>query len=202
MAYFFKTKFHAIMGFEYVLFGFMIILFIYFGMGPGSRLFKKKSHHYIVPPTHEKDPDWYPIENPDYMKFIYFVPNEYNVTSQDVENVSFQEVGVEDIKVESLDKWFKVEVRQSSFNEYHSAIMIYNDINGGDVYGFCKNKDDSSRDYIVKQDKESEYLLGVFRTNENFAIYIPSMDKHPKGNISISSVVEMDFIEEIGKLPI
>lgn len=186
---------------EYVLFGLMILVFIYFGMGPGSRLLKKKSHHYIVPPSGEKDPDWHPIEFSDYSKYIYINPSEPDVTTQHVVNINDQAIGLDEIQVEAINNWFKVEAPLSNFDHFHSAIMIYNDINGGDVYGFCKHKEDSIKDYIVKQDEDSEYLLGVFRTNENFAIYIPSMDKHPKGNISISSEMELDFNEELRKLP-
>jgi len=32
-----------------------IVLF-YFRFGPGSRLLKKKTHHYIVPPASREDP--------------------------------------------------------------------------------------------------------------------------------------------------
>lgn len=69
--------------------------------------------------------------------------------------------------------------------------------NGGDAYGFFKHKKSTDQDYILKADEESEYLNWVFRTNQNFAIYLPGIDQNPKGNISISELKEIDFEEEL-----
>ncbi|WP_146194219.1 hypothetical protein [Brumimicrobium oceani] len=186
---------------EYILFGLLIIVFIYFGIGPGSRLLKKKSHHYIVPPSPENDPDWYPVEHSDYRNFIFIKPSENHVDSQHIENINAQLIGIENIQVEEKGDWFRIEALHSNFGIFHSAIITYNDINGGHVYGYCKHKDTARKDYIFKQSDSIDYLLGVFRSNKNFAIYVDSMHKNKKGNISISSVKELDFMEELKKLP-
>ena len=48
----------------------LLLAFLYFRIGPGSKMLKKKSHHYQTPPDPEKDPDWHPIKVTDYHNFI------------------------------------------------------------------------------------------------------------------------------------
>ncbi len=187
---------------QIILIIFVAILFFYFGMGPGSRMLKKKTHHYIVPPSPENDPNWLPIEISNYNKFIFIKHKDSEVTVEDVLIVNQNERNIKELEIELVNGWFKLHIIQSNFQEFHDTVTIYSYVNNGDVYGYCKHKTSSNEDYIVKLDEETEYLNGVFRTNKNFGIYLPSLQKHPKGNISISSNMELDFNEALKELPI
>lgn len=180
-----------------------ILILIYFRFGPGSRLLKKKSHHYIVPPASEKDRNWIPVEMEEYAKFIYI--QEYWTEKQINERLNdFKEEGlITDFDIKLKDGWFCVELKEVTFNDFHFLIHLFSVVSDKMACGFCQHQEFPEKDYIVKKDEsDMDYLLGVFRTNVNFGIYIPKLNTHPKGNISKSPVFEIDFDFEIGKFQI
>ena len=71
----------------------IIVFFIYFGLGSGSRLLKKKSFQYIVPPDTIKDKNWFPINFLDYKTYIlisnYNSPENVSVLFNDKENLIY-----------------------------------------------------------------------------------------------------------------
>lgn len=188
-----------------IIFGILIALtLLYFRFGPGVRFLKKKSHHYIVPPSPGKDPNWMPIELREYDKFIYIKQNDLEVEVEMVLNATKEECEIKELNVELVNGWFKISVLQSSFEAFHFAVDFYYYTNGGDVYGYWKHKTSSAKDFIVEVDEDigGDYLIGVFRTDQNFGVYLPKSGEHPKGNISLSSIMEIVFDEEFKKTPI
>lgn len=173
------------------------IIFIYFRFGPGSRLLKKKSHHYIVPPTPTSDPHWNPVDFTDYEKYIIVGTRNQTEKEEDLVTLLKEGFGLDSEKIESSSKWEVVKVKDSNFHDFHQAIDFLTAIASDESYGYCISKEDSSKDYIVKVDSQSdqEYLLGTFRDNQNFGIYLPYTDKSRNGNISLSQVSEVNFNE-------
>ncbi|GAA0874087.1 hypothetical protein GCM10009118_04950 [Wandonia haliotis] len=178
----------------------VILALIYFRFGPGSRLLKKKSHHYIVPPSPDSDRNWIPVDIGRYKKTIYIKKNSPEDILKTIAEISPGEKWEADY---SYDGWIRITVEDVSFGEYHALLSICDAVNEGQTYGFCEHRDSPEKDYIVRVDEESyENLIGVFRTNKNFGIYLPNSESNAKGNISGSPVKEIDFFSELKKLPV
>lgn len=173
------------------------IIFVYFRFGPGSRLLKKKSHHYIVPPTPTSDPHWNPVDFKDYEKYMIVGTRNQTEKEEDLVTLLKEGFGLDSEKIEWSSRWELVKVKDSNFHDFHQAIDFLTAIASDESYGYCISKKDSSKDYIVKVDSQSdqEYLLGAFRNNQNFGIYLPHTDKSRNGNISLSQVSEVNFNE-------
>ncbi len=171
------------------------IAFFYFRFGPGSRLLKKKSHHHIVPPVPTSDPHWHPIDFTNYTKYLIVGERNQVEKTEELGKLLQDSMGLESAKIETSSKWEMVKIQASNFHDFHQAIDFLTAIASDESYGYCINKVDSSKDYVVKVDSRSdhEYLLGTFRNNQNFGIYLPYSDRHPNGNISLSSVQEVSF---------
>lgn len=187
-----------------IIFGILLaITLFYFRFGPGVRHFKKKSHHYIVPPSPGKDPNWTPIEPREYDKFIYIKQSSLEDDVENIFNTVKYGCEIEEVNVELINGYFKTSLLQSNFKDFHCAVALLYHTNNEDVYGVWKHITDSDKDYIIKVDEDlgGDYLIGVFRTDQNFGIYLPKSSEHPKGNISLSQVKEIDFDEEFNKLP-
>ena len=176
------------------------IAFFYFRFGPGSRLLKKKSHHHIVPPVPTSDPHWHPLDFTDYKKYLIVGERNQVEKKEDLITLLKDGFGLDSEKIETSSKWEVVKIKDSNFHDFHQAIDFLSAIASDESYGYCINKVDSSKDYIVKVDSQSdqEYLLGTCRNNQNFGIYLPYSDRHPNGNISLSAVQEVNF-EELEK---
>lgn len=189
---------------ELILAFIIFIVLVYFRFGNGSRLLKKKSHHYIVPPSPDKDPNWIPIQIDEYDKYIFFRQINVEETTDDIKNVINSEFSKIKIDISINDGWFEIIVLESSFSDFHKLISLCTFICGKGVIGYCKHKTTKDKDYIVKLDitTGNEHMIGSFRTNQNFGIYLPKSDENPKGNISKSSVKEIDFQNEVGQIPI
>lgn len=177
---------------------------MYFRSGPGSRIFKKKSHHYIVPPASEKDPNWIPIEIEEYKKRIFIKDRDSSMTIDDVHfavNLEFPSVKY---TVSEKESWFIILVEGSRFLEFHRLVQFCSLSNKGDVWGYCTHPDSNIKDYIVKDDVTSTrpHLIGAFRSDLNFGIYLPTSEVHKKGNMSKSFHKEVDFENESAQFPI
>jgi hypothetical protein len=181
----------------------LIITLIYFRFGRGSRVLKKKSHHYIVPPASQDDPNWIPIEINEYIKYIFFNQNSELDTTDEITKEIYKEFPQIEVEVMLENGWFQINVIHSNFSEFHKLISICTFIHGKNVIGYCKHKSTKSKDYIIKMDIDagSEHLIGSFKTNQNFGIYLPKSDSDPKGNISKSQVKEIDFQYELNQIP-
>lgn len=179
------------------------IALIYFRFGPGSRLLKKKSYHHIIPPASQDDPNWIPIDINEYDKIVLIKQNSIEDKVDLVINAIKNESPIRDFDVELINGWFKIKVPYSNFQDFHELIAFCDSVNGGNVYGYCKHTETGSKDYIVKIDSDTgyEHMIGAFRTNQNFGIYLPKSDKDPMGNISKSPVKEIDFQTEIDQIP-
>ena len=162
---------------------------------------KKKSHHYIEPPSPENDPNWIPIEMNDYEKCILIQQNAPEDGVDDVREAIKDEFPSIEFKVTLNKGWFLVRVEKASFNDFHHAISFCSIIEEN-VLGYCKHQSNASENYIVKVDNESDldYMIGVFQNGDNFGIFLPKSKLHPKGNISKSNVSEMSFEEEFNKI--
>jgi len=182
----------------------VISIVIYFRYGSGSRLLKKKSHHYIVPPASQNDPNWIPIDINEYEKNIFFDQNSQEDTIDQIKNLIHSEFPETETEVSLNNGRFQINVLQSNFSDFHNLISFCTFINGKGVIGYCKHKTTKNKDYVVKLDIDSgnENMIGTFRTNQNFGIYLPKSDIDPKGNISKSVVKEIDFQNEIDQVPI
>lgn len=73
----------------------MATLFSCFLLRPGSRMLKKKSHHYIVPPSSEKNPNWIPVELEEYDKFVFIKHKDSEVEVEHITNATNSETGIE-----------------------------------------------------------------------------------------------------------
>lgn len=97
--------------------------------------------------------------------------------------------------MQSTENFAILKVENAALKEYHDAIDLGSTIAFDFVIGFCAHQEEASKDYIVKVDTETDqdYLISVFRTNQNFGIYLPYSDKNKYGNISLSNVQELNF---------
>lgn len=182
----------------------IILILVYFRFGSGSRLLKKKSHHYIEPPSPNEDPNWIPIEIDEYSKYIFFRQNNLEETAADITNVINTEFPKVKVDISLYNGWVKIYVLESNFSDFHKLISLCTFISGIGVVGYCKHKTTKEEDFIVKLDSDSgnDHMIGSFRTNQNFGIYLPKIDDNPKGNISKSGVKEIDFHGELSQVPI
>lgn len=181
----------------------MVMGFVFFLYGPGSRLLKKKSHHYIVPPSPERDPNWTPVEMDEYAKYIFFKQNSEEDTVGEVSKVILNEFSPITFEINIENSWVQIKIIHSNFSDFHNLVALCTFINGNKVTGVCIHSNRSNEDYVVKLDVDSgmEHMIGSFRTNQNFGIYLPKLDNNPKGNISKSPVKEIDFQDEIKSIP-
>lgn len=180
-----------------------IVFMIYFVFGPGSRLLKKKSHHYTIPPAAQDDPNWIPIDINDYVKHIYLTQNTEEDTPEEITKIVHSQFPEIKFNLTFLNGRFQLAVTHSSFSDFHHLIALCAFINGQNVVGYCKHKTSSSKDYIVKMDLYTgmEHLIGCFRTDENFVIYLPKSDENLEGNISKSPVTQINFQKEWNQIP-
>lgn len=176
---------------------------MYFRFGPGVRYFKKKSHHYIVPPSGEDDPNWVPVDFNDYTKFMLMEWTTSEIDKDQLEGLLKSEHPEIKLKITSFDNWYEVIIDHIDFQAYHNIVRLAQIINGENAFGFCRHISFSKLDFIVKLEIEDniDHLIGVFRTNQNFGIYLPHAGENPKGNISKSVTKEVDFEYEISKIP-
>jgi hypothetical protein len=176
-------------------------ILIYFRFGPGVRLLKKKSHHYIEPPDPESDPNWVPIEMDDYHKYIL----SHRVSSEDTTDDVYEAIKDEfprmKFEVSIKKDWFLISIEEVNFEDFHNAISFCTLI-AENVIGFCQHKQDDDQDYIVKSDLDADldFLIGAFRNGDNFGIYLPKSKLDVKGNISKSNVNEISFKQEFKKI--
>jgi hypothetical protein len=187
---------------KFILTLILISALIYFRFSPGVRLLKKKSNHYIVPPACEDDPNWIPIEINEYKKTVFFKQNSQDETIEAIKNAVSSEFPEIEFEVFLNNGVFRLNVFQSTFSDFHHLISFCTFNNGEGVIGFCENQKSKNMDFIVKLDTASgnAHMIGSFRTNQNFGIYLPKSEMNPKGNISKSPVKEIDFQNEINQL--
>lgn len=181
----------------------LVIAIIYFRFGPGSRLLKKKSHHYMVPPACEEDKNWLPIDFEDYHKQIYIQQSLPKKETNYVESLIDEDFAVESYEVALIDNWLVIDLEKINFEDYHHLVAKCDSTTDSPVYGLCSNPENSRKDYIIKVDHKADYghLIGTFRNNENFGVYLPKSGQNPKGNISRSPVREIYFDTEFANLP-
>ncbi|HBS87543.1 MAG: hypothetical protein A2W91_00245 [Bacteroidetes bacterium GWF2_38_335] len=176
-----------------------------------SRLFKKKSHHYIEPPVPEKDKDWYPIDFSDYSCFIFINKVKGREILDLLYSTGYQAEDLDYIyknfEINYKGSWYAIKVSNASFEDF-KTLVIWFEINFAidyepNVYGFCRHKTKFLQDYLFTTDKGTAYedLYGSFRNGQNFGIYLPNAGLNPSGNISLSRNNEMNFNITASKLP-
>lgn len=176
-----------------------------------TRLLKKKSYHYIVPPSPEKDKNWHPVDFSKYENFIFinnislidFIEKLKKILSIEKE---FKLHGIELVEE---NNWILIKTKNLSFLGFKSLVWwidVYSkEFNSSDrVIGYCKHKSIPSQDYLFKIDKvlDKDNFIGVFRNQKNFGIYLPNAGLSEKGNISLSSNFEINFYSITSNLPI
>lgn len=190
---------------------FAVMIFLYARI---SRLFKKKSYHYIVPPIPEKDKKWLPIDFHKYECFIFiknsseeFIVEKLNIVLEN-ENKETN-IDANDIGMNKQENWIILKINNSSFVDFKSLVWWMDDYSNEiqspeSVIGFCKHKSIPIQDYIFKVDKvlQEEIFIGSFRSGKNFGIYLPNSGLSEKGNISLSRNHEVNYYTEESKLPI
>lgn len=187
-----------------LIFTFLIVITaFYFRFGAGSRLLKKKSAHYIVPSSSHKDPNWIPIEMSEYSKHVFFKQESDLETIDELKSIIYKRIPKVTADYALLNGWFTINIIQSNFEDYHFLVALCSYINEKNTLGFCKHKVNDEQDYIVKLDyiEGMDNLIGSFRTNQNFGIYLPKSGQNPKGNISRSAAREIDFQQELSRIP-
>lgn len=189
---------------KYFIYIILAIAIFYFRFGLGSRLLKKKSYHYIDPPASTEDPNWIPIEMEDYKSIVLVKINNIKDTVESLRSGIEEDFPDNECSVIQLDEWYVVSVPNLSFLSFHELVFTLSMINDGDIWGYCKHVNTASKDYLVMHDTESEQvnLFGAFRDSTNLGIFLMKSDIHVNGNMSKSMVNEVDFEEEISKLPI
>lgn len=129
-----------------------------------------------------------------------------NKWSKDLEIVS--KIGINDIELYKNDSWLILKIKNSCFLDFNTLVWWLNDDSSvyrtpTNVIGFCQNKKNPQKDYIIKIDKESkDDLIGSFRSHQNFGIYLPNACLKESGNISLSRNHEINFYSELSKIPI
>ncbi len=187
-----------------------IVLF-YFRFGPGSRLLKKKTHHYIVPPASREDPKSIHVEikSNQYDRFIltknttesYLIKgiNDYGELSGN------KEYEISNFGIAEHGDWKIIKVDQSiSFYIFHNlAVWLTDYEDSSDIpeltFGFSKSKMDSSEDYLFFLAPHNEYgdtQVGAFRNGKPFAIYLPeAYEEH--GNLTIKKGIKVSLNERM-----
>ena len=188
---------------KFVLAIILALIFLYFGLGPGSRLLKKKSHHHIDPPASTDDPNWIPIEMKDYKSSILFKLRYSDVTTEELKAYIEEDFSIKDLDLTQFDEWYLLSLKDIGFEKFHTMILIINASNEGDVWGYGKHINTPAKDYVTIYDKDSgsHHLIGSFRNTTNFGIYLPKSNVHEHGNMSKSSIKEVNFKDVISKLP-
>lgn len=181
----------------------MVIALIYFRFGNGSRLLKKKSYHHIDPPAAYDYPNWTPMEVDEYDKHIFFQKHAYEDAVDEIFRTVENEFPQMVVEVAEIDGWIQIHVIHSDFSDYHKLISSCATKNGTNAIRYCLHQSTKSKDYIARLDVEegNEHLIGSFQTNQNFGIYLPKSDSHPKRNMSKSFVKEIDFQYEANQIP-
>ena len=187
----------------------IMLAYLYFRLGPGSRLLKKKSHHYQIPPDPENDPNWRPIKMNDYQFFICLKQTTPDYIDYKSSLIIANHTKNNTINYHFDSDWHILQTNGLNFHEYHNLISeLYGFHGEGDrpaeVLGMALHHNNNSKDYIIKFDLEAEdeFLLGAFSDNTNFVIYLPKSDRHPEGNISLSPVTEIYYEDFRYKLPL
>ena len=176
---------------------------IYFSFGPGVRLFKKKSHHYIIPPSATNDPNWIPIDMAMYINHIFIKNSGNKIESNNVQSAIDSEFENIQFDINPINDWIIVHVLEANFQEFHKLISFCDAQIDEVAYGFCKHKSKEWKDYIVKvDDSDEQHLLGVFSVDTNFGIYLTKIADHEKGNMSKSVVCEIYYQTEIINIPV
>jgi len=184
-----------------------------------SRLFKRKSHHYIVRPTPKNDSDWYPIAFSNYDSFIFIKDADENYIGEKL-NLYFESknletdnahnpIAIDKIELNKHKTWLIFKINKSSFGDFKTLVWWLDDVSEvyqspTSVIGFCQQKNKPLKDYLFKTDKWSDEddFIGSFRTGKNFGIYFPNIWLNESGNISLSKTHEINFYYELSKLPI
>jgi hypothetical protein len=185
---------------------FSLMIFLYARI---SRLFKKKSHHYIVPPTPKEDKNWKPIDFSKYNCFIFINDSSAEHLTNKLNSIrNTKQLSITKIGLPKQDNWVVLKVNSASFYKFKSLVWRIDDYSENyespnEVIGFCQHKIIPSEDYVFKIDKESEdeYFIGSFRTGKNFGIYLPNAGSNESGNISLSRNQEINFYSEVSELP-
>ena len=187
-----------------------IVLF-YFRFGPGSRLLKKKTHHYIIPPASREDPKSIHVEikRNQYDRFIltknttesYLINgiNDYGELSGN------KEYEIYNFGIAEHGDWKIIKVDQSiSFYFFHNLagwLTGYED--SSDIpeltFGYSLSKKDSSEDYLFFLDPHNangDTQVGAFRYGKSFAIYLPkAYEEH--GNLTIKKGIKVSMNERM-----
>ncbi|HLW39820.1 MAG TPA: hypothetical protein VKX31_05475 [Brumimicrobium sp.] len=187
------------------------IVFFYFRFGPGSRLLKKKSHHYIIPPASREDSKSIQVEikSNQYDRFIliknttesYLVKgiNDYSELSGN------QEYEIYNFGVAEHGDWKIIKIDPSiSFYVYHNLagwLTGYEDSSDIPeiIFGFCKSKMDSLKDFLFFLDPynaNGDTQVGAFRCGKPFAIYLPEAYEE-YGNLTIKNGIKVSLNERM-----
>ena len=203
------TVIKIILGIIAYVAAFAAMIFLYAKI---SRLFKKKSHHYIVPPEPENDKNWHPINFSKYECFIFIKNSSEEFIIEKLKNAFSDEeketeLNASDIELSKSDNWILLKVKNWFFVDFKSMVWWLDDYSEefkspDSVIGFCKHKSLPLQDYIFKIDKvlQEENFIGSFRNGKNFGIYLPNSGLTDKGNISLSRNNEVNFYSEESKL--
>lgn len=187
------------------------IVFFYFRFGPGSRLLKKKTHHYIVPPASREDPESINIEikRNEYNRFILTKNTTESYITKGI-NQYGELSGNEEYKMHNFGiaqhgDWRIIKIDNSiSFYDYHNLagwLTGYEDCSDISelTFGFSKSKVDSQNDYLFFLDPHNEYgdtQVGAFRYGKPFAIYLPEAYEE-YGNLTIKKGIKVSMSERI-----
>lgn len=189
----------------------IVFVLFYYRFGPGSRLLKKKSHHYIVPPASREDPKSIHIK---------IKPNEYDrfiLTKNTTESYITKGIseygelsGNEEYKMHNFGiaqhgDWRIIKIDHSiSFYVYHNLagwLTGYEDSSEIPelTFGFSKSKVDSLNDYLFFLDPHNAYgdtQVGAFRYGNPFAIYLPEAYEE-YGNLTTKKGIKVSLNERI-----
>lgn len=190
---------------------FVVMIFLYSKI---IRLFKKKSHHYIVPPEPENDKNWHPVDFSKYESYIFIKNITEDLIIEKLRNVlntknQEKRLKANDLELIEQNEWVLLKIKNSSFVMSTALVWWLNHYSkdfddNSEIIGFCKHKTLPLQDYIfiIDKDLQRENFIGSFRNRKNFGIYLPNADLHESGNISLSRNNELNFYSEFSKLPI
>ena len=194
------------MEFIFILIAIILFPILYFR---GSRLFKKKSHHYIIPPDPNKDPNWHPIEIAEYHLHIFIRNSETD--PQTIINDGFpQESESEPLfKISSSykhDSWSILGISDISFEGFTTLVWYLSTEEGTNpdfiVIGYCQHFQNSLNDFIIRLEADDpDHFIGSFRNGQNFGIYLPKSGIEKTGNMSLTRNKEISFDEVSSILP-
>lgn len=184
-------------------------LFMLYFLPKINRLFKKKSHHYIVPPTPNEDKNWKPIDFSNYECFVFIKDSSVDHLNRRLNRYrNSKQLSIKKINSYEQGNWVVLKVKSVSFHRFKSFVWKLDDYSENyestnELIGFCQHKGIPNEDYVFKLDKESanDYLIGSFRTGKNFGVYLPNTSSNKSGNISLSRNHEINFYSEISELP-